>query len=233
MRIHIVESDENFAHATLIEPVHLSQQIPATIYLGHVNEVHYVSKVPYACSSNSLETQHNGDHLNKTKQIFFAEKSHNAKRKCDNNMSEYRKKKMCNENNPSLECVTEKQSSTTYKNRNSTERKAHKLQRSVKRNRNAYMRGYREKRNGDETSAKTKHNAYMREYRKKKKAYEIRKGKSNINNPSLECEVEEQTSTSNNSQNSECEVEKQSDGTIREYKKEKIKIISAPSTMLT
>ena len=32
LRINIVESHENFAHTTLIEPVHLSQQLPATIY---------------------------------------------------------------------------------------------------------------------------------------------------------------------------------------------------------
>ena len=213
LRIHIVESDENFAHTTLIEPVHLSQQIPATIYLGHVNEVHYVSTVPYTCSSNSLETHHSGYHLNKTKQHFFSEKFHSsAKRKCDNNMSEYRKKKMCNENNRSLECGAEKQSSTTYKNQNSTERNTHKIRHCVKRNHNAYMRKYREKKNGDETSAKTKHNAYMRQYRKKKKGDESRKGKSNTNNPSL----------TNNSQNSKCEVEKENDGTMREYNKQKM-----------
>ena len=80
----------------------------------------------------------------------------------------------------------------------------------VKRNGNAYMREYRERKKADETSAKTKHNAYMREYRKEKKADESRKGKFNKNNPSLECEVEEQSSTSNNSQNSECEVKKPS-----------------------
>ena len=53
-------------------------------------------------------------------------------------------------------------------------------------------------------SAKTKCNAYMREYRKKKKADESRKGKSNENNPSLECEVEEHSITTNKNQNTEC-----------------------------
>ena len=168
--------------------------------------------MPYTCSSNSLETHHSGDHLNKTKQHFLSEKFHSsAKRKCDNNMSEYRKK-MCNENNRSLECGAEKQSSTTYKNQNSTERNTHKIRHCVKRNRNAYMRKYREKKNGDETSAKTKHNAYMRQYRKEKKGDESRKGKSNTNNPSL----------TNNSQNSKCEVEKENDGTMREYNKQKM-----------
>lgn len=99
---------------------------------------------------------------------------------------------------------------------------------------------------------KTKQNACMKEYRKKKKVDESRKGKFNKNNPSLECEVEEQSSTSSNSQNSECEVEKQSstsnnnkitecdvekqtDGSMSEYKKEKMahKISAKPSAMLT
>ena len=62
LRIHIVESHENFSDATLIEPVHLLQQPPSTIYLGH--EEHYVLTVPYICSSSSLESQHI-DNLNK------------------------------------------------------------------------------------------------------------------------------------------------------------------------
>ena len=42
VNIYIIESHENFAEVTLVEPNHLSQQPPATLYLGHVNEVHYV-----------------------------------------------------------------------------------------------------------------------------------------------------------------------------------------------
>ena len=57
LRIHIVESEENFSDTTLIEPAHLLQQPPTTIYLlGHVNEEHYISTVPYMCSSSSLES---------------------------------------------------------------------------------------------------------------------------------------------------------------------------------
>lgn len=57
-RIYIIESDENFTDTTLIEPVHSSQQPPTTIYLGHVNEVHYVSSTPYACSSEESHNNH-------------------------------------------------------------------------------------------------------------------------------------------------------------------------------
>ena len=218
VRIHIVESHENFADTTLVEPVHLSQQLPATIYLGHLNEVHYVSTVPYTCSSNSLESQHSDNQLSITEQIFFSEKSHNSpKRKSDSNMNE-QSKKMSNENICGLECEAEKQSSRAYKSQN-FENKTDKM--CVKRNRNAYMREYREKKHkADETSAKTKHNAYMRKYRGKKKVDKSRKGKSN--DPSLQRGIEKQSSTSKNAQNTECDIEKQSDDSMVEYKKAKI-----------
>ena len=61
VNIYIIESHENFAEVTLIEPNHLPQQPPTTLYLGHVNEVHYVSTVPY---SSDLENQHSNNHLN-------------------------------------------------------------------------------------------------------------------------------------------------------------------------
>jgi len=38
--IYIIESRENFARETLIEPHYLAQHPPATIYLGHLNELH-------------------------------------------------------------------------------------------------------------------------------------------------------------------------------------------------
>lgn len=82
-----------FLTQLLIEPAQLSQQPPRTIYLGHVNEVHYVSTVPYTCSSSSIETQHT-DTLNKLKQNVVSEESHKTslKRKRNSYMREYRKK---------------------------------------------------------------------------------------------------------------------------------------------
>ena len=69
LRIHILEYREDLSDATLIdrEPAYLSQQPPATIYLGHVNEVHYVSKMPFTWTSSSLESQPT-DNLNKIEQ---------------------------------------------------------------------------------------------------------------------------------------------------------------------
>ena len=56
--IHIKESHENFAGETLIEPHYLAQHSPRTIYLGHLNELHYVSTAAVACGSDALENKH-------------------------------------------------------------------------------------------------------------------------------------------------------------------------------
>ena len=39
--IHIIESHENLAGETLIEPHYLGHHPSTTIYLGHLNELHY------------------------------------------------------------------------------------------------------------------------------------------------------------------------------------------------
>ena len=41
--IHIIESHGNFAGEALLEPHYLAQNPPTTIYLGHLDELHYVS----------------------------------------------------------------------------------------------------------------------------------------------------------------------------------------------
>ena len=53
IQIYIIESNVNFGQVTLIQPHHPSQQQPRTIYIGHVDEIHYVSTVPNSsCSGN-------------------------------------------------------------------------------------------------------------------------------------------------------------------------------------
>ena len=56
--IHIIESHENLAGETLIEPHYLSQHPSTTIYLGHLDELHYVSTAAVTCGSDALENQH-------------------------------------------------------------------------------------------------------------------------------------------------------------------------------
>ena len=65
IRIHITESHNNFMERTIIQPAACLQGESRTIYLGHVNEIHYVSTVPdvsvifrttiaNTCSSSSM-----------------------------------------------------------------------------------------------------------------------------------------------------------------------------------
>lgn len=56
--IHIIESHENFAGEILIGPHYLAQHPPKTIYLGHLDELHYVSTAAVTCGSDALENQH-------------------------------------------------------------------------------------------------------------------------------------------------------------------------------
>ena len=53
--IHIIESHENFAGETLIEPHHLAQHSPTTIYLRHLDELHYLSTATVTCGSDALK----------------------------------------------------------------------------------------------------------------------------------------------------------------------------------
>ena len=54
--IHITESHENLAGETLLH--HLAQHPSTTIYLGHLDELHYVSTAAVTCGSDALENQH-------------------------------------------------------------------------------------------------------------------------------------------------------------------------------
>ena len=56
--IHMIECHENFAGETLIEPHYLAQHPPTTIYLRHLDELHYVSTAAVTCGSDALENQH-------------------------------------------------------------------------------------------------------------------------------------------------------------------------------
>ena len=99
--IHIMESHENFAGETLIEP-HLAQHPPTTIYLGHLDELHYISTAAVTCGSDALENQHS-TYLRSTEQDVLFEQPRNSspKRKRDAYTRKYRKRVKTSE---SLKC---------------------------------------------------------------------------------------------------------------------------------
>ena len=112
LTIHIIESHENFAEETVIEPHHLSQQPPTAIYLAHLDELHYISTTALACSSHAVENQHH-TLLSSTEQDVLFEQPQNSspKRKRDAYMRKYRKRARASE---SLKC----QLTTSEKNQN-------------------------------------------------------------------------------------------------------------------
>ena len=82
--IHIIESHENFAGETLIEPHYLAQDPPTTIYLGNLDKLHYVSTAAVKCCSDALENQHS-TYLRSTEQnvLFKQPQNSSSKRKRD------------------------------------------------------------------------------------------------------------------------------------------------------
>ena len=77
LRIHITESHPNFAEFTIVEAASSQQQL-RTIYMGHLDEFHYVSTKQFLPSTSHLKhgTVENA-----------ADEPQNAKRQCTINLS--------------------------------------------------------------------------------------------------------------------------------------------------
>ena len=125
LRIRIVESHENFAETTMIEPVHISEQPPATIYVGHVDEVHYVSTMPYyTCTTHLLESP-NSHQIGVIQNVTSEQSPSKApKRKRNGYMKKYRKKKAAE--NRSCDTTTDSKNNAymrEYRKRKADERK--------------------------------------------------------------------------------------------------------------
>ena len=129
IQIYIVESHVNFGQVTLIQPHHSSQHPRRTIYIGHVNEVHYVSTVPNSsCSRIEHYSSNCYDFNNFTEQNVLSEQVHNSgrKRKHNSNVKNIGISTEGSENN-------EKQSSATKQNKTNDQKQKW----------NSYMKNYR------------------------------------------------------------------------------------------
>ena len=67
----------------MIEPHYLVQHPPTTMYLGHLDELHYVSTTAVICGSDVLENH--SAYLRSTEQdvLFKQPQNSSPKRKCD------------------------------------------------------------------------------------------------------------------------------------------------------
>ena len=65
----------------MLEPHYLAQHPSTTIYLGHLEELEYVSTAAATCGSDALEHQHSA-YLRSTEQVLFKQaQSSSPKRK--------------------------------------------------------------------------------------------------------------------------------------------------------
>lgn len=91
LRIYSVESSANFSDLTLAESVNTEVGNIRSIYVGHIGELHYVSTLPAEFGVNSTETGTEKSHVNLASCDFGI--NHNRKRKDNDYMKEYKKKR--------------------------------------------------------------------------------------------------------------------------------------------
>ncbi len=125
IRIHITESNPLFAEMNVIEPVHLKTDT-RQIFLGHIDELHYVSTVPFNFVPMPI--------LDDTVMVMSEtnttlSKENNPKRKHNEYMREYRKKRKTD---------ADKEKTNAYM-RNYRKTRPDEL----RQNYNAYMREYK------------------------------------------------------------------------------------------
>ena len=89
IRIHITESNPLFVAFNVIKPVHFTTDI-RTIYLGHIDELHYVSTVPFNFAPMPMV---NDTVLVMSETNSTLSKENNSKRKNNAYIGEYRKKR--------------------------------------------------------------------------------------------------------------------------------------------
>ena len=77
LRIHVVESSENFAETTLVQPPNMSQNC-RSIYIGHIAELHYLSTIPLSSENGSPDIFKRNLSVHSTESI-----SNKHKRKCN------------------------------------------------------------------------------------------------------------------------------------------------------
>ena len=63
LQIHIIESNPNFTEMTLVEATSLTQN-PRCIYIGHIDELHYISTFPALSESSTNQVNSQKTYLN-------------------------------------------------------------------------------------------------------------------------------------------------------------------------
>ena len=166
LKIHIIESDENFALFNIIEPL-APQHQPTVVHIGHLGEYHYVSTISLQLGSAVSNVGKSNDKQKQKRKIYLKEY-----------MKEYMKKKRSTETSQEKgkknwqhkEYMKKKRSSETFQNKQNQQNKE-----------------YMKKRRLSETSQeKEKKNWQHKEYMKKKRTSETFQNKQNQQNKCLQ-----------------------------------------------
>lgn len=176
LRIHIIESNDNFSDISLVEAQSTTND-QRSIYIGHIGEIHYIS----TCSefsernSNQIDT---GDLC-----IDSCESTENIqKRKCNSNITEYQKKRLSENSIDSENACNTIGECQTSKTKKRKEQKAMRQYRAAKSSieekerQRIYKKNYRASRTSIEN--KEKNNEYKKHYRASKRSTE-QKAKNN------------------------------------------------------
>ena len=172
LKIHITESHPNFAEYTVVEAVTPQQQL-RTIYIGHLNEFHYVSTkhlVPYICPLKRGTLEVTADAPKTAKQQCTFDLSQHDNWGCDNtnykskqSVAQFRQKRakyMRAYRANSSAYAKQKEATGSCKTSARLNQTPEARQKKAE-----YMRAYRAKRSAD---AKQKEASHKRGYKAKK-----------------------------------------------------------------
>ena len=178
LRIHIIESSDNFRDMSLVEAVNTTNN-QRSIYIAHISEIHYISTCSEFSERNSNQIDIGDlciDSCKSTESI--------QKRKCSSNTTEYKKKRL-SENGINSEnaynTIGECQTSKTKKKKEQTasfmrQYRAAKSSVEEKERQRINKKNYRASKTSMEN--KEKHNEYEKHYGASKRSAE-QKAKNN------------------------------------------------------
>ena len=173
LRIHIIESNPNFTEMTLVEATSLTQN-PRCIYIGHIDELHYISTFPALSESSTNQVNSQKTYLNSS------DSTNKCKRKSNDTVSRPKNSRMPeninrvedlgNIHDSVYENMLHEQASTTKTKKRKTREQDANYMREYRASiasteENEKQSAYRKQYRSSNPENKRKHSEYMKQYR--------------------------------------------------------------------
>ena len=173
LRIHIIESNPNFTEMTLVEATSLTQN-PRCIYIGHIDELHYISTFPALSESSTNQVNSQKTYLNSS------DSTNKCKRKSNDTVSRPKNSRMPeninrdedlgNIHDSVYENMFHEQASTTKTKKRKTREQNANYMREYRASiasteENEKQSAYRKQYRSSNPENKRKHSEYMKQYR--------------------------------------------------------------------